>query len=69
MRAKHVYESNVGSGQEIGHLDQGELVNSVEYQKVHKSFRRIHMTIAIGNLLSLVCTFVHLEFLASKINL
>lgn len=69
MRAKHEYESKVGSGQEIGHLVQGELVDCENYQKVHKSFRRIHMTIAIGNLMSLVCTFVHLEYLASKIHI
>lgn len=69
MRAKHAYESRIGSGQEVGHLAQGELVNSISYQQVHKSFRRIHMIIAIGNIMSLLCTFVHLSFLASKINI
>lgn len=68
MREKHKFEISMGSGQEVGYLDQRDLVKCPHYQKIHKSFRRIHMTVAMGNLTTLVCTFLHLHYLASKIS-
>lgn len=68
MREKHKFEIGVGSGQEIGYLEPGDLVKCPHYQKIHKTFRRIHMTVAMGNMTTLVCTFLHLHYLASKIS-
>ncbi|XP_055915185.1 uncharacterized protein LOC129948276 [Eupeodes corollae] len=68
MREKHKFEVTVGSGQEIGTLEPGDLVKCPHYQGIHKAFRRIHMTVAMGNMTVLVCTFLHLHYLASKIS-
>lgn len=68
MREKHKFEVTVGSGQEVGTLEPGDLVKCPHYQGIHKAFRRIHMTVAMGNMTVLVCTFLHLHYLASKIS-
>lgn len=68
MREKHKFEVTVGSGQEVGTLEPGDLVKCPHYQGIHKAFRRIHMTVALGNMTVLVCTFLHLHYLASKIS-
>lgn len=69
MYQKYQFEMMVGSGQEVGYESQKQLKQSLEYQRVHKSFRRIHMTIAIGNVITVACTFSHLYYLVQKIQL
>jgi hypothetical protein len=69
MRVKYEYESKVGSGTEVGHLAEGDLAHCPHYQKIHKAFRKIHMMCAMGNMFALVCTCVHLHYLASKIQI
>ena len=68
MKQKYMFEERAGNGKEIGHqLRLGNLMHCPQYQKVHKQFRRVHVHCTIGNMLALVCTFVHLHYLASKI--
>lgn len=69
MRIKHKFETSAGTGQEVGHLNQANLVHCPHYQKIHSAFRRIHMTVAMGNMTTLVCTFLHLYYLAAKIRI
>ncbi|EDW56344.1 GM22641 [Drosophila sechellia] len=69
MHEKYKIEDAIGSGQEVGSLVQGDLVDCPHYQRIHKGFRRIHMTIAIGNMTVMLTTCLQLYFLASKIRL
>ena len=67
MSQKYKMESKVGTGQEIGELQQKGLSNCPHYQIIHRQFRRIHMTVAIGNVLTIACSVLHLSFLAGKL--
>ncbi|XP_034490680.1 putative uncharacterized protein DDB_G0282129 [Drosophila innubila] len=69
MHEKYRIEGAVGSGQEVGSLVQGDLIECPHYQRIHKAFRRIHMTIAIGNMIVLLATCLQLYFLALKIRI
>ncbi|KAH8387499.1 hypothetical protein KR093_007328 [Drosophila rubida] len=69
MHEKYRIEGAIGSGQEVGSLVQGDLVECPHYQRIHKAFRRIHMTIAIGNMIILLATCLQLYFLALKIRI
>ncbi|XP_022208667.2 uncharacterized protein LOC111065028 isoform X1 [Drosophila obscura] len=69
MHEKYKIEGAIGSGQEVGSLVQGDLIDCPHYQRIHKGFRRIHMTIAIGNMTVMLSTCLQLYFLASKIHL
>ncbi|XP_030564575.1 uncharacterized protein LOC115765249 isoform X1 [Drosophila novamexicana] len=69
MHEKYRIEGAIGSGQEVGSLVQGDLVECPHYQRIHKAFRRIHMTIAIGNMIVLMATCLQLYFLALKIRI
>ncbi|KAM8720024.1 hypothetical protein ACLKA7_006132 [Drosophila subpalustris] len=69
MHEKYRIEGAIGSGQEVGSLVQGDLVECPHYQRIHKAFRRIHMTIAIGNMIVLLATCLQLYFLALKIRI
>ncbi|XP_053948236.1 uncharacterized protein LOC128856852 isoform X1 [Anastrepha ludens] len=69
MHEKYRIEGAIGSGREVGSLEQGDLINCPHYQRIHKTFRRIHMTIAMGNMTVLLATCLHLYFLASKIQI
>ncbi|BFG01741.1 uncharacterized protein DMAD_01420 [Drosophila madeirensis] len=69
MHEKYKIEGAIGSGQEVGSLVQGDLIDCPHYQRIHKGFRRIHMTIAIGNMTVMLATCLQLYFLASKIHL
>ncbi|KAH8397890.1 hypothetical protein KR222_005079 [Zaprionus bogoriensis] len=69
MHEKYRIEDAIGSGKEVGSLVQGDLVECPHYQRIHKAFRRIHMTIAIGNMIVLMATCLQLYFLALKIRI
>ncbi|KAL9881633.1 uncharacterized protein ACN2A1_012592 [Glossina fuscipes fuscipes] len=69
MHEKYKIEGTIGSGKEIGSLVQGDLVNCPHYQRIHKSFRRLHMAVAVGNILTLVASCLHLHYLAAQIHI
>lgn len=69
MSQKYKMESKVGTGQEIGELRQKGLTNCPHYQIIHRQFRKIHMTVAFGNVLTIACSVLHLNFLAGKLGL
>ncbi|KAJ9575391.1 hypothetical protein L9F63_025659 [Diploptera punctata] len=67
IAAKLAMEKAAGVGMEVGRHDPGPLAKCPHYVKIHKAFRKVHMTIAIGNLMSIACTIVHVLYLANKI--
>lgn len=69
MHMKYKFESVAGSGEEIGHLNQKDLIKCPRYQMIHKRFRRTHMSVAICNMIVLVCTIIHLHYLAHRISI
>lgn len=69
MHEKYKIEDTIGSGKEIGSLVQGDLTQCPHYQRIHKAFRRVHMTVAIGNLITMVASCLHLYYIASKIQI
>ncbi|XP_076301234.1 transmembrane protein 205 isoform X1 [Lasioglossum baleicum] len=64
---KNVLERAAGVGNEIGRHNPGPLKHCPHYLKIHKAFRRVHVYIAMGNMLTMGCTVLHLHYIASKI--
>ncbi|CAG9855215.1 unnamed protein product [Phyllotreta striolata] len=64
---KQKIEKEAGVGLEVGKYNLGSLKDCPYYLQIHKSFRRIHMTVAIMNLLSMACTSLHLYYLSHKL--
>lgn len=69
MRAKYQFEQKLGNGDEIGFQKTLPAFECPEYKEVHKKFRKVHMTCAMGNVIAICCTSMHLYYLASKINI
>ncbi|KAJ8983441.1 hypothetical protein NQ317_013203 [Molorchus minor] len=67
MTEKNAIEKKAGVGMEIGKLDPGKLLNCPHYLMVHKGFRKVHMTIAILNIVAMGCTMLHLYYLSHKL--
>lgn len=64
---KYRMEMSEGSGKEVGKYEfKGLLEKSRKFKEIHTRFRKYHTSIAMANLVSVVCTFVHLHYLASK---
>jgi len=62
-------EKEAGVGFEIGKLEPGKLWKCPHYVRIHKAFRKVHMSIAIGNVFTMACTTLHLYYLASKLSM
>lgn len=67
MEKTNEFEEAAGVGMEIGKHDAGALKNNEQYLKVYKSFRKVHMTIAIGNLITMGCSILHLQYISNKL--
>lgn len=67
MVQKNTLERAVGVGNEIGAHNPGPLKHCPHYLKIHQAFRRIHVYIAMGNMLTMGCTVLHLHYIASKL--
>ncbi|XP_044256677.1 transmembrane protein 205 [Tribolium madens] len=67
MTLKNRIEAQAGVGMEIGKLVPGNLLNCPHYMTIHRAFRRVHMTIAIGNVITMGCTMLHLYYLSQKL--
>ncbi|KAK5642986.1 hypothetical protein RI129_009153 [Pyrocoelia pectoralis] len=61
------YEEEVGVGMEVGKYKSGVLAHNKDYVLVYTSFRKLHMIIAIGNIVTLGCSIVHIHYLANII--
>ncbi|XP_037811616.1 transmembrane protein 205 isoform X2 [Lucilia sericata] len=69
MHEKYKIEGTIGSGKEIGSLVQGDLVKCPHYQRIHKAFRRIHMTVAIGNMITMAASCLQLYYIAGQLQI
>ncbi|CAG2059708.1 unnamed protein product [Timema podura] len=63
---KNAIEAKAGLGMEIGKYNPGPLSKCPHYVKIHQTFRKVHMAIAIGNLITMACTTLHLHYLSQK---
>ncbi|KAF5278105.1 hypothetical protein FQR65_LT03621, partial [Abscondita terminalis] len=61
------YEEEAGVGMEIGRHQPGVLAQNEDYLRVYRSFRKLHMVIAIGNIVTLACSVVHIHYLSNKL--
>lgn len=64
---KNTLERAAGVGNEIGRHNPGPLKHCPHYLKIHNAFRRIHVYIAMGNMLTMGCTVIHLHYIAGKL--
>lgn len=64
---KTMIERAAGVGNEIGRHVPGSLKHCPHYLQIHNAFRRTHVAIAMGNILTMACTVLHLQYLASKL--
>lgn len=64
---KNNLERAAGIGNEIGGHNAGPLKNCPHYLKIHQAFRRVHVSIAMGNMLTMACTVLHLYYIANKL--
>ncbi|XP_043265781.1 transmembrane protein 205 [Colletes gigas] len=64
---KNVLERAAGVGNEIGRHNPGPLKHCPHYLKMHNAFRRVHVYIAMGNMLTMGCTVLHLHYIANKL--
>ncbi|KAJ8684119.1 hypothetical protein QAD02_019911 [Eretmocerus hayati] len=67
IEMKTSLERAAGVGAEIGRHEPGPLKHCPHYLEIHSAFRRVHMTIAMGNMLTMACTVLHLHYIASKL--
>ncbi|XP_015609859.1 transmembrane protein 205 [Cephus cinctus] len=65
--AKNALERAAGVGNEIGRHNPGPLKHCPHYLKIHQAFRKVHVSIAMGNMLTMACTVLHLHYIASKL--
>lgn len=64
---KNALERAAGVGNEIGRHNPGPLKHCPHYLKIHNAFRRVHVCIAMGNMLTMAFTILHLHYIASKL--
>ncbi|XP_012267741.2 transmembrane protein 205 [Athalia rosae] len=67
ITAKLVLERTAGVGTEIGRHNAGPLKHCPHYLMVHSNFRRVHISIAMGNMVTMACTVLHLHYIANKL--
>ncbi|KAK0180297.1 hypothetical protein PV327_005956 [Microctonus hyperodae] len=67
LSAKVAIEKAAGIGTKVNSHSLGPLENCPHYIKMNRAFRKIHTIIAIGNILTMVCTVIHLNYMAGKI--
>ncbi|XP_068243981.1 transmembrane protein 205 [Palaemon carinicauda] len=64
---KMAIEREAGLGQEIGTNRPGHLVHCPHYMRLYRAFRKTHMAIAAGNIVTVAATSLHLYYVATKL--
>ncbi|XP_011304006.1 transmembrane protein 205 [Fopius arisanus] len=67
MVQKNLIERAAGVGNEVGTHQPRALKHCPHYLKIHGAFRKIHVTIAMGNMTTMCCTVLHLHYISSKL--
>ncbi|VVC31482.1 Domain of unknown function DUF4149 [Cinara cedri] len=65
ITVKTAIEKSAGVGTEVGHYELGRLVDCPHYMAIHRSFRQVHLCVAIGNVITMMCTAFHLAYIAA----
>ncbi|XP_015377092.1 PREDICTED: transmembrane protein 205-like [Diuraphis noxia] len=65
IATKTAIEKSVGLGKEVGRCDLGRLTECPHYMIMHRIFRKIHMFMAIGNIITIMCSIFHLTYIAA----
>lgn len=64
---KMAIEREEGLGKEVGTSAPGRLQHCPHYMRMHRAFRKIHAMIAVGNIISMATTSLHLYNLAIEL--
>lgn len=67
MIHKIALERAAGTGNEVGRHVAGPLKECPHYLRIHQAFRKLHMIIAMGNIITMACTVSHLYYISSKL--
>ncbi|XP_008544766.1 uncharacterized protein LOC103569312 [Microplitis demolitor] len=59
-------EQAAGVGSETGYQSMGALKDCPHYLMIHRAFRKTHGCIAMGNIITMVCSVIHLCYLSNK---
>jgi len=62
---KMAIEKSAGVGTVVGNYDLGRLVDCPHYMAIHRAFRQVHLCVAMGNVITMMCTSFHLMYIAS----
>ncbi|CAG5101828.1 Similar to tmem205: Transmembrane protein 205 (Xenopus laevis) [Cotesia congregata] len=60
-------EQAAGVGKETGCQKIGALKDCPHYMEIHRSFRKTHGCIAMGNVITMGCTIMHLFYISNKL--
>lgn len=67
MRLKYSFEEKLGNGREVGHQEEFDGIQCPRYREINGKFRSVHLKCAIGNIVTICCSFFHLFYVASRI--
>ncbi|XP_067139801.1 transmembrane protein 205 [Centruroides vittatus] len=67
MEKRNALEKEAGVGMEVGHHDPGPLRRCPRYMKLHRTFRKLHGTCAVANIISMGCNAIHMYYLAVRL--
>ncbi|XP_025204189.1 transmembrane protein 205-like [Melanaphis sacchari] len=65
ISVKMAIEKSAGIGKEVGRQDLGPLINCPHYMAVHKTFRKVHMIMAVCNIITMMCNIFHLVYITA----
>ncbi|CAH1732783.1 unnamed protein product [Aphis gossypii] len=65
ITVKMAIEKSAGIGHEVGRQDLGPLLNCPHYMALHRTFRKVHMAMAICNIITMMCNVFHLVYIAT----
>ncbi|CAI6356192.1 unnamed protein product [Macrosiphum euphorbiae] len=65
IAAKTAIEKSAGLGKEVGRCNLGRLVKCPHYMTIHRIFRKMHMVMAMGNVITIMCSIYHLTYIAA----
>ncbi|KAL5237971.1 hypothetical protein ACI65C_005381 [Semiaphis heraclei] len=65
IATKTAIEKSVGLGKEVGRCDLGQLTECPHYMAMHRIFRKTHMFMAIGNIITIMCSIFHLAYIVA----
>ncbi|XP_003247083.1 transmembrane protein 205-like [Acyrthosiphon pisum] len=65
IAVKTAIEKSAGLGKEVGRCNLGRLVKCPHYMTIHRIFRKMHTVMAMGNVITIMCSVYHLTYIAA----